>query len=69
MWLKYFVFFSMYLKDKAFKYLKSQRFFLAISSKVSYLDISRDNDNNYDGESGDKNYYESYDDEKHALIR
>ena len=29
--------FSMYLKDKAFKYLKNQSFFLAISSNVSYI--------------------------------
>ena len=29
--------FSMYLKDKAFKNLKNQRFFLAISSNVSHV--------------------------------
>ena len=32
-----FCLFSMYLKDKAFKYLKNQSFFLAISSNVSYI--------------------------------
>ena len=34
--LKYFRFLSMYLKHKAFKYLKNESF-LAISSNVSYL--------------------------------
>ena len=58
--LKYFVFFSMYLKDKAFKDLKSKSFFLANSSNVWYvLDIWRDDDDDYDGgESRDNDYYE-----------
>ena len=33
-----------------------------------YLDIGRDNDNDYE-ESSKKDYCESHDDEKHALIR
>ena len=35
-----------------------------------YLDIGRDNDDDYDDwESSDKNYYKQHDDdEKHALI-
>ena len=58
--LKYFVFFYMYLKDKAFKYLKSKTFLLANSSNVWYvLDIWRDDDDDYDGgESRDNDYYE-----------
>ena len=32
-----FCLFFKYLKDKAFKYLKNQSFFLAISSNVSYV--------------------------------
>ena len=35
--VKVFRLFSMYLKDKAFKYLKNQSFFLAISSNVSHV--------------------------------
>ena len=32
-----FCYFSMYVKDKAFKYLKNQSFFLVISSNVLYV--------------------------------
>ena len=35
-----------------------------------YLDIGRDNDDNYDyGESSDEDYYEQHKDEKQVLIR
>ena len=56
--LKYFIFFSMYLKDKAFKYLKNQNFFLQFQVTFHmYLDIERDDDDDYDdGASSD--YYE-----------
>ena len=36
-----FCLFSMYLKDKAFKYLKNQSFFLAILSNVPYIPSHR----------------------------
>ena len=66
-----FCLFSMYLNDKAFKYLKTQSFSWKFQvTFLMYLDIGRDNDDDYgDGESSDKGYYEQYDDEKHALIR
>ena len=50
----------MYLKDKAFKYLKNQSYFWQFQVKFhKYVDIGRDNDDDYDdGESGDKDYYE-----------
>ena len=45
----------MYLKDKAFKDLKNQRFFWQFQATFHmYLDIGRDNDNDYD----DGDYYE-----------
>ena len=54
--------FSMYLKDKVFKYLKKQSLFLAMSSATFhiYLDIGRDDDGDdyNEGESRDKDYYE-----------
>ena len=58
--LKYFVFFSIYLKDKAFKYLKNQSFFWQFQVTFHvYLDIGRDKHDDYDdGESSDKDYYE-----------
>ena len=34
---KVFRLFSIYLKDKAFKYLKNQSFFIAIPSNISYV--------------------------------
>ena len=34
-----------------------------------YLDIGGDNEDDYDDGSSGKYYYESYDDEKHALMR
>ena len=51
--------FSMYLKDKAFKYLKNQSFFWQFKVTFHmYLDIGRDDDDDYvDGESSDKYYY------------
>ena len=52
--------FSMYVKDKAFKYLKNQIFFweFQITFHV-YLDIGRDDHDDYDdGESSDKDYCE-----------
>ena len=64
--LKYFVFFPMYLKDKAFKYLKNQSFFWQFQATlhmlhtyVIYLDIGRDdyNDCDDDGESSNEDYY------------
>ena len=58
--LKYFVFFSIYLKDKAFEYLKNQSFFWQFQVTCHiYLDIGRDDHDDYDnGESSDKDYYE-----------
>ena len=55
-----FCLFSMYLKDKAFKYLKNQSFFWQFQVTFHmYLDIGRDDDNDYDdGESSDEDYYE-----------
>ena len=50
----------MYLKDKAFKYLKIQRFFwqFQLTFRI-YLDIGQDDhDDHDDGESSDKDYYE-----------
>ena len=50
----------MYVKDKAFKYLKNQIFFweFQITFHV-YLDIGRgDHDDYDDGESSDKDYCE-----------
>ena len=52
--------FSICLKDQAFKYLKNQCFIwqLKVTCHV-YLDIGRDNDDDYDDEeSSDKDYYE-----------
>ena len=50
----------MYLKDKAFKYLKNQSYFWQFQAKFHiYVDIGRDDDDDYDdGESSDKDYYE-----------
>ena len=52
--------FSMYLKNKAFKYLKNQIFFWQFQVTFHiYLDIGRENDDDYDdGESNSKDYYE-----------
>ena len=52
--------FSMYLRDKAFKYLKNQSFFWQFQVTFHiYLDIGRDKHDDYDdGESSDKDYYE-----------
>ena len=49
----------MYLKDKAFKYLKNQNFFWQLQVTFHmHLDIGRDDDNHYhDGESSDEDYY------------
>ena len=59
----------MYLKDKAFKYLKSFLWQFQVTFNV-YLDIGRDDHDDYDdGESSGKYYYEQHDDEKNALIR
>ena len=62
-----FCLFSMYLKDKAFKDLKNQRFFWQFQVTFHmYLDIiGRDDDDDYD----DGDYYELHDDEKHVLVR
>ena len=50
----------MYLKDKVFKYLKNKSFFWQFHVTFDmYLDIERDNDDDYDDvESSDKCYYE-----------
>ena len=51
----------MYLKNKAFKYLKKQSLFLAMSSVMfhMYLDMGRDDGDSYnDGESSDEDYCE-----------
>ena len=50
----------MYLKDKAFEYLKNQSFFWQFQVTFHvYLDIGRDKHDDYDdGESSDKDYYE-----------
>ena len=58
--LKYFFFFSNYLKDIAFKYLKNQNFFWKFQVTFHmYLDMGQDNDDDYDhGKSSDKDYYE-----------
>ena len=50
----------MYLKDKAFTYLKNQSYFWQFQAKFHiYVDIGRDDDDDYDdGESSDKDYYE-----------
>ena len=52
--------FSMYLKDKAFKCLKNQSFFWRFQITFHiYLDIGRDDHDDYDdGESSNKDYYE-----------
>ena len=52
--------FSMYLKDKTFKYLKNQSFFRRFQVTFHiYLDIGiDDNDDCDDGESSDEDYYE-----------
>ena len=52
--------FSLYLKNKAFRYLKNQIFFWQFQVTFHiYLDIGRENDNDYDdGESNNKDYYE-----------
>ena len=58
--------FSMYLKDKAFKYLKNQSFFWQfqvtfhmVGTYVIYLDIGRDDYDDYDdGESSDEDNHE-----------
>ena len=51
----------MYLKNKAFKYLKKQSLFSVMSSVTFhiYLDIGRDDSDGYnDRESNDEDYYE-----------
>ena len=54
----------MYMKDKAFKYLKNQSFFLQFPVALYipghiYLDLGRDDDDGYDDrESSDKDFYE-----------
>ena len=56
----------MYLKDKAFKYLKNKKIFWQLQVKfhilgthVIYLDTGRDDDDDYDdGESNDQDDYE-----------
>ena len=52
--------FSIYLKDKTFKYLKNLNFFWQFQVTFNmYLDIKRDDGDDYDdGESSDKDYYE-----------
>ena len=52
--------FSMYLKNKAFKYLKNRSFFWQFQVTFHmYQDIGRDKDDNYDdGESSEEDYYE-----------
>ena len=54
----------MYLKGKAFKYLKNQNFFWQLQVTFHmHLDIGRDDDDHYhDGESSDEDYYN---DKKH----
>ena len=53
--VKVFRLFSMYLKDKAFKYLKNQSFYWQFQITFHmYLDIGRDYDDDYD----DAYYYE-----------
>ena len=49
----------MYLKDKAFKYLKNQSYFWQFQVTLHiYLDSRRDNHDEYDDkESSDKGYY------------
>ena len=54
--------FSMYLKNKAFQYLKNvlmpKMFWQFQVTFHMYLDIGRDNDYDYDdGESSDEDYY------------
>ena len=48
------------MKDKAFKYLKNQSFFLQFQVTFHiYQDIGQDEYDDYDdGESGNKNYYQ-----------
>ena len=55
----------MYLKDKAFKYLKNKKKFWQFQVKfhilgthVIYLDTGRDDDDDDDGESNDQDDYE-----------
>ena len=50
----------MYLKNKAFKYLKNRSFFWQFQVTFHmYQDIGRDKDDNYDdGESSEEDYYE-----------
>ena len=52
--------FSIYLKDIAAKYLKNQNFFWKFQVTFHvYLDIGRDNNEDYDdGKSNDKDLYE-----------
>ena len=52
--------FSMYVKDKAFKYLNNQIFFWEFQTTFHvYLDIGRDDHDDYDdGESSDRDYCE-----------
>ena len=53
--VKVFRLFSMYLKDKAFKYLKNQSFFWHVQVTFHmYLNIGRDHEDDYD----DEYYYE-----------
>ena len=56
-----FCLFSMYLKDKAFKHLKSQSLFLAMSCVTFqiYLDIEIDDGDDYnDGASSNEDHYQ-----------
>ena len=50
----------MYLKNKAFKYLKNQSLFWQFQVTFHmYQDIGRDKDDNYDNrESSEEDYYE-----------
>ena len=49
----------MYVKDKAFKYLNNQIFFWEFQTFHVYLDIGRDDHDDYDdGESSDRDYCE-----------
>ena len=58
--LRFFFFFFMYLQDKAFKYLKNQNYFRKFQVMFhKYLDIRRDDDNDYDDrESSFEDWFE-----------
>ena len=62
--------FSMQLRDKAFNYLKNLFFWQFQVTFPMYLNIGRNDDDDYDdGESSYEDYYEQHDDEKGTLIR